>query len=518
VEALLQHVRDGKIRVPEFQRPLRWRANNVLDLFDSVYRGFPIGDLLLYKRQGEATTLHFGPVHVEAPSVAEAYLVVDGQQRVTALAGAMLHPEPEPRGDSYAVWFDLEAEQFVRSPTKVPPQWIPLNVVGDSFALLNWLNEWPFRTQRPDLVQRAIALGKALREYQVPAYIVDTTSDRVLRLIFNRVNTSGVPLTESEVFGALFGDADPHPIESACARLHTATGFGELPAHLFLACLRSVAGHGPFESLRQAEAVAKLDRRIVERVEEALLRAFRFLIEDAGVFHVEFLPTGNMGLSVLARFFDVHAQPVQRTRNLLARWWWRILLRLDQTDRGKMGRLANMITRDEFESIERLLSEVQMPSVRASPSTIWRQLGPMTLEPSAVLALVHLRPRDPESGDVLALDDIRGWLSRGTLGGVFLDVDGLTESIVARRFVVSGFEKIDKLATASDEVLRSHGLDRAAADALGRGDIDAFVERRSRILEPWFERFFAARIGADDGDRPPIAELVRRADRELATS
>ena len=33
------------------------------------------------------------------------------------------------------------------------------------------------------------------------------------------------------------------------------------------------------------------------------------------------------------------------------------------------------------------------------------------------------------------------------------------------------------------------------------------------ILDRWFDRFFSARTGADDGDRPPIAELIRRADK-----
>jgi hypothetical protein len=72
VEALLQHVRDGKIRIPDFQRPLRWRANDVLDLLDSIYRGFPVGDLLLFKRAAEAGVVHVGPVHVHAPAVPDA--------------------------------------------------------------------------------------------------------------------------------------------------------------------------------------------------------------------------------------------------------------------------------------------------------------------------------------------------------------------------------------------------------------------------------------------------------------
>jgi hypothetical protein len=135
----------------------------------------------------------------------------------------------------------------------------------------------------------------------------------------------------------------------------------------------------------------------------------------------------------------------------------------------------------------------------------------------AALALVHLGPRDPESGDVVTIDEIRAWLSQRALEDVFIDVAGVAESTLIRRLLVPSSNSIEKLATASEAVLESHGLDREAAAALGRGDLATFAERRWRILEPWFERFFAARVGADDGDRPPIAELIRRADRELAT-
>jgi hypothetical protein len=272
----------------------------------------------------------------------------------------------------------------------------------------------------------------------------------------------------------------------------------------------------PYLNLRQVD-VAKLDTRVVERVEEALLRALRFLTEDARVFHRDFLPVGHHGLVVLAMFFDHNPQPVQRTRDLLARWWWRSANGFEQLDAHKMGLQAQMMTDDEYESVELLLAKVQMPILRVSPSTRWRPDG-FTLETLGGLALVNLGPRDPENGDVITIDQIRTWLSQGTLEEVFLDVEGLVESTLARRFVLPDYEKIDKLATASDVVLTSHGLDREAAEALGRRDIAACVERRSRILEPYFKRFFAARLGADDDDRPPIAELIRRADRKLKAS
>lgn len=93
VETLLQLVQDGKLRVPEFQRPQRWRSTHVLSLFDSVWRGFPIGEFLFSKGQAPQRLLRFGAVEVQAPEVPDAYL---------------LHPDLRPRGDIHAIWFDLD--------------------------------------------------------------------------------------------------------------------------------------------------------------------------------------------------------------------------------------------------------------------------------------------------------------------------------------------------------------------------------------------------------------------------
>ncbi len=119
---------------------------------------------------------------------------------------------------------------------------------------------------------------------------------------------------------------------------------------------------------------------------------------------------------------------------------------------------------------------------------------------------------------MLASDDIRNLLDEGPLVVAFVDVGGaLTlEWIAARRVIISSRSKLAKLPFASPSILESHGLDQEAADALGRGDIATFTKRRAAILDRWFERFFTERIGTDDSDRPPIAELIRRADKALA--
>jgi hypothetical protein len=133
VEQLLQEAVDGKLRIPPFQRPLRWKSKQVIEYFDSIRRGFPVGGLLLSRDFGEAQRIEFGSVSIEAKDRNDALWVIDGQQRVTALVATLMRNELTPKRDYWAIWYDLETEQFQRHWRKEPEvSWIPLNVVCNS--------------------------------------------------------------------------------------------------------------------------------------------------------------------------------------------------------------------------------------------------------------------------------------------------------------------------------------------------------------------------------------------------
>ncbi|MEW6283721.1 MAG: DUF262 domain-containing protein [Candidatus Eremiobacterota bacterium] len=94
VRELIQKVMGGEVRIPRFQRPLRWQAENVVQLLDSIWRGYPVGSLLFWKRRAGEDGIPVGGAILRAPRVDDAWWVVDGQQRTTALA-----PEGPPRDE-----------------------------------------------------------------------------------------------------------------------------------------------------------------------------------------------------------------------------------------------------------------------------------------------------------------------------------------------------------------------------------------------------------------------------------
>jgi len=86
VGKLVEDIALGEIGLPDIQRPFVWDTTRVRDLFDSMYRGYPIGTLLFWENgyPGEYRIIGEGKKQ-KAPRL----LIVDGQQRLTALYAIM---------------------------------------------------------------------------------------------------------------------------------------------------------------------------------------------------------------------------------------------------------------------------------------------------------------------------------------------------------------------------------------------------------------------------------------------
>ena len=82
IETLLAWVKSGEIAIPEIQRPFVWDSSKVRDLMDSLYQGYPIGYVIDWRNPN---------VRLKDGSLSEGKkILIDGQQRVTALTAAIL--------------------------------------------------------------------------------------------------------------------------------------------------------------------------------------------------------------------------------------------------------------------------------------------------------------------------------------------------------------------------------------------------------------------------------------------
>jgi Protein of unknown function DUF262 len=488
VEEILDWAKGGKLRLPTFQRKLRWEAKNVVELFDSIYNAYPIGTLLLARRPIEPAIARFGSVVVDPVPNADAHWIIDGQQRVTSLVAALLHPDLEPRHDQFAVYFELETEEFfIRRHRSVSPTAIPLRELRDTPRVLGWLRHWTLASERPELETKVYELSKAIREFTVACAIVEGGDDDLLRRIFVRTNRTGVAMMDSEVFDAIHGSTPAQSLASAAARL-SSLSMGDVEANTLLRCAKHVAGLDPGE---RPEDLTEVDGRFVERAETALGRALTFISADCDLPHLSLLHQ-RFPLIPLTRYFDIFPQASSRARRLLRRWLWRGLVTgaFDQSGFGPTRQYQQLIDaggRDEFvahdllKTVERVLPTLTLPETWTSRS----------LEVKLLVAM-FLSRMDGEPYDQV-LREIEA--SFGKAGHFLGDLKS------PGAWMPTSF--LSQLPMPS-----SLGFEDDSLAALNAGDFTKVVRLRQPVLERMLNDFVSERCETDLSDRPSIKEMV----------
>jgi hypothetical protein len=534
VDDLVADIEAGKIRIPRFQRALVWKDEDRRKLFDSIYCGYPVGTLLLWKHAALEEELEWAGLQVSAAARPDALFVVDGQQRLATLAVTLLGAE-EPSGFR-RLYFD-PAGREVRMGTwsrPVPETWLPVSSAGDPSRLVEWLKTAAL-TRSQETAAKDFA--KRVQQARFPAYVVDTDDEATVRRMFDRVNRSGQPLKASEVFDALhgsFGGERPSSLRDLTAGLARATRFGALDHETALGALYAIDRGEPLRRLDDilASLPDKARKALIKSTLHALRRAIEFVRDDAGIPHRRLVPYAS-ALPVLALFFHRHPAPHPRSRLLLRRWFYRgAITGAHRGDVVGMRHMYEAIGDNEHRSVQSLLAA----TVRPRPT----RLG--SLEPFdarharsrlELLALASLEPRLPKTGvlvDLFALLEehvaiplvcptvrvaehpLAGTLANRALspartrGGRGHRVE---RSLGRGTHRPRGPGLESTLGQASDpEILASHAISPEARAALVEGNGARFLEVRAKLLEEIVSRFLAARAEFDADDGPPVDALT----------
>ena len=520
VEELLEFAREGRLRIPDFQRPLRWKASDVIALYESIVRGYPVGSLLFASREAPAQRVKLGAFELDAPQRSDAYIVVDGQQRIAAIVGALLHPGEAPSGDVYAIWYDLETETFFRLMRGTAPVTaMPLCAFDTPDRTLAWVHGWALGKERADLVQKAFRVSTQVRNFAVACAIVSGSDDQPLREIFRRVNNTGVAMRAHEVFNALHGRGDASPTLAVARRL-SEFGFGVLPQDFILRCAAFVEGVDAGKGIDDFRS-----KHGLEHTEAALRRSFEFLVADALIPHIKLLPY-RIVLQVLARYFALHPSPSRRARTLLRRWVWRsIASRAKSSSLTRERELQSVVEQPDAEYAAQAL--LRDPAL-GDPIPLKTLLDPWNPRGAAsqifTLALLSRAPRDPRDLERFDLDKAQSALAQehdpdnntreASASDLVLDLGGRASksSTLAARVLVRDHDALEALRTAAPEVLDEHVIAPDAADALrawagGRGKIETFEAIRAPTLDAWIKRFLEERCGHGESDRVSIRAI-----------
>ena len=201
LSAILDQVDAGTVLLPEFQRGYVWNRDQVRGLMRSLYKGYPVGALLMWE-----TDVAGQAVRGAAAVKGTRALLLDGQQRVTTLYGIIRGtPPPFFEGDLAAfqdLRFNVETEAFeFYGPVKMKddPLWVDVTALftGGPSAVAAGLQGHPTFFDFVDRLHRVRNVVE--REVHVETITgPDKTLDVVVD-IFNRVNSGGTKLSRGDL-------------------------------------------------------------------------------------------------------------------------------------------------------------------------------------------------------------------------------------------------------------------------------------------------------------------------------
>jgi hypothetical protein len=200
IDTLLTWVKSGEIAIPEIQRPFVWDATQVRNLLDSLYHGYPIGYLIAWRNP--TVKLKDG-----TPSAGKRILI-DGQQRVTALMAALLGMEVLTKDYETVrirIAFHPQQEIFeVSNPAiRKDVAWLPdiAEIFSTAAKLLQITKAYTSANPGVDedsLFSTLETLRKIVNNHVGVIELSDDLDIETVAEIFIRVNSAGSPLNQAD--------------------------------------------------------------------------------------------------------------------------------------------------------------------------------------------------------------------------------------------------------------------------------------------------------------------------------
>ncbi len=380
---VLGEINERKIQLPDFQRGWVWDDNRIRSLLSSVSLSFPIGAVMMLETGNREC--RFKPRPIEGLFVERAVepdrLILDGQQRLTALFQALIKPGPVVTEDTKKktilrhYYFDIEkcldpnedreecirsipedkcvknfrgavAEDYSTPEKEYAASLFPVKQVYDSLSWrMGYEEYWDYdKSKIKTYNQFYLEVIQRFEQYQLPVIEMGKeTPKEAVCLVFEKVNTGGVSLTVFELLTATFA-ADNFSLrddwQKISQRFATEEVLKKIPSDDFLQAVTLLTtmkrnrehvngidpdGRAPAISCKRKDILKlKLEDYLEHRdaVVEGFLKAAKFLRMQK-IFISRDLPYRTQ-IVPLAATLGVLGDVADNdtVRQLLSRWYW----------------------------------------------------------------------------------------------------------------------------------------------------------------------------------------------------
>jgi hypothetical protein len=346
--SLLSDVERGNVKIPVFQRQFIWTDEQIISLLDSIYRGYPVGSLLMWSTKEELQhERNVGGFKLpETPEDYPVNYILDGQQRLTTLYGVFHSDEnttDAELADRFNICYIPEEDFFVHHLAAGGKDKIHLNTILDTTKLLAELPKF-----NDEQKKKIAKLTEAFKDYEFPVVTIKERSNKEVCSIFQRINSSGTPLSNLELLAAWTWSDQFDLRREIDELLDTLSdkGYEQIDQPLLMRMLASLTC-GTIDSDDLVDVDPDVLVAGMSKLQTAVMSAVDFLEGQLKIKNVVFLPFPIM-LIPIVNFYALIQHPNAVHLSQIRKWFWQCALTL----RYKAG--TNRLVLEDLDKIKKL--------------------------------------------------------------------------------------------------------------------------------------------------------------------
>ncbi|WP_337840583.1 DUF262 domain-containing protein [Rheinheimera sp.] len=199
LDDVVNNIVTGRYTIPAFQRKYVWQKSNIIDLFDSIYKGFPIGAVLLWKTALKITK----SIDNQLPkNDIEGLFVLDGQQRLTTLYKCLINRD---FGLLWDLKFDLDKSIFFYEDDvdSMPDNFFSVKMALQTSDFLKESSRIYEKTKSDEYVEKCQFFANLVRKYKISVINLEGGGIDDAIEIFTRLNRTGIQIKPVDIIRAL---------------------------------------------------------------------------------------------------------------------------------------------------------------------------------------------------------------------------------------------------------------------------------------------------------------------------
>lgn len=315
----------GVYAIPVFQRDYIWSKDQILDLFDSISKGFPIGTVMLWQPQDGLKNSKMILTDETVENPAPQYYILDGRQRLTSFYGCV--SQVEDKDDRFKLSYNLVSGRFEYTD-KNSDTILRVSDIYDTFSLLGRLQtiieKVLDKEKAKEYINRAKKLNAIFQSYDMGEMVVNNCPLSEARVIFSRINSKGTDISNVHMLQALSYRKEndlllSNEIDGILENL-IPYGFNGLSQDDILNCFyrwyKKKFYDAKIDDLENVDFTVHL-----AEIKEVILKSVRFLFEECSVLSNKILPYSKQ-LIAITWFFKAFPEPTQEQKAELKKWFF----------------------------------------------------------------------------------------------------------------------------------------------------------------------------------------------------